>query len=175
MCPWLLLFLYTHCYKDTQFKYDKALQILCITMWGLLSGMQHNGKLSHALFSKTNANSVTCQVENILPKLFNDCSCVRSEPHATQLPTESNTHYLCDIIPPSDRLRHSAHCFLCCTCHSLLVVFLVHILTSLCCLHGTLVLCSLAYVKLSLCLWEHAPCVFTSLPSRFLLSRYMCV
>lgn len=59
----------------------------------------------------------------------NDCFCLHCEPHATQLPTASNTHYLCDIIPPSDRLRHPANCFRCCSaCVSLSsLCFLVHI------------------------------------------------
>ena len=39
-------------------------------------GMQQNAKLSHPLFSKINANSVTCQAENALPELPNDCLCV---------------------------------------------------------------------------------------------------
>ena len=38
--------------------------------------MQQNAKLSHPLFSKINANSVTCQAENALPELPNDCLCV---------------------------------------------------------------------------------------------------
>ena len=96
--------------------------ILCITTRAPPPvGMQQNAKLSHPLFSKINANSVTCQAENALSELPNDCVCVcvRCEPHATQLPAGSNTHYPCGIVPPGDRLRLSAHCFLCaavCVC-----------------------------------------------------------
>lgn len=75
--------------------------------------MQLNAKLSHPLLSKINANSVTCQVENVLSKLPNECVCVRREPHRTLLPAGSYTHYPCGITPPSDRLQLSAHCFLC--------------------------------------------------------------
>lgn len=77
--------------------------------------MQQKAKLSHPLFSKINANSVTCQVEKVLSELPNECFCERCEPHATQLPAGSNTHYPCGIIPPSDRLRLSAHCFPSCS------------------------------------------------------------
>lgn len=78
---------------------------LCRTMRGPPIGMQQNAKLRLPLFSKINANSVTCQVQNVLSELPNECFCVRCEPHATQLPAGSNTHYPCGIIPPSDRPR----------------------------------------------------------------------
>ena len=65
-------------------------------------GMQQSAKLRHPLFSKINANTVTCRVENVPPELPNECFCVRCEPHATQLPAGSNTHYPRGIIPPSD-------------------------------------------------------------------------
>lgn len=38
-------------------------------------GMQLIAKLSHALFSNINANSVTCQVENVLSIVPNECVC----------------------------------------------------------------------------------------------------
>lgn len=70
-------------------------------------GMQQNAKLSHPLFSKINANSGTCQVEKVQREPPNECFCVCCEPHASQRPAGSNTHYLCVIIPPSDRTLHS--------------------------------------------------------------------
>lgn len=73
--------------------------------------MQQDAKLSHLLFSKINANSVTCQVENILSFLTSDSAYAVSH----MLPAESNTHYPGGIVPPSDRLWLSAHSFLCCS------------------------------------------------------------
>lgn len=110
--------------KNTLFKTMKRQHrhILCITMQvppptppPLDIGIQQNAKLSRPLFSKINANSVTCQVENVLLELSNECFCVCCEPHATQLPAGSNTHYPCGILPPSDTARLSARCFLCCS------------------------------------------------------------
>ena len=167
--------------RHTQFKYEKAL-VTCFmhNHEGPPTGMQQNTKLSHPLFSEINANSATCQMESVLPGLPNKCFCVRSEPHATQLPAGSNTHYPCGIIPPSDRPQLSAQCFPRCSARVSLFSFLfpVRSLTFACggvC--GILLLLPGVCVRvtggLSLSLHVHAP----SSPSCSVLSsnvRVMC-
>lgn len=147
--------------------------ILCIPMQGPPIGMRQNTKLTLPLFSKINANSVTCQAENVLSELPNEYFCVCCEPHATQLPAGSNSHYPCGIIPPTDRLRLPAHCFLCCSaCVSLSSLWSRCICKHLPVTRGNL-FCSPMCVRVTdVTLPMRAR---TSSLSGSLLSRYVCV